>query len=81
MSSNRLYSEVKIMKSPRILSLLLFVTTLASLLVACSGSQDPEDKEHFLSSQQRALEKAKNVNNVLQQADQKQREELEKMER
>ena len=49
--------------------------------LAVSSCSDNNGKEHFASSQQRALEKAKNVNNVLQEADKKQREQLEKMER
>ena len=65
------------MKLLRWINLLL----LAMALVACSSSQDPEDKEHFASSQQRALEEAKNVGNVLQEADEKKRQELENMER
>jgi len=56
-----------------ILAILIGMTTSA-----CS---DKAGKEHFASSQQRALEKAKNVNNVLEEADKKQREQLEKMER
>lgn len=46
-------------------------------LNACSKSEESEDKEHFASSQQRALEKAKGVEDVLQQTEEKRRKELE----
>lgn len=59
---------------------IIFVVAMAALLFACSKS-DEETQEHFLSGQQRALEQAKNVNNVIQQADEKQRKLLEEMER
>ena len=63
------------------LSKLFNLILLATVLVACSSSQDSENSEHFLSDQQRAMEKAKNVENVLQEADKKRREELENMQR
>jgi len=59
--------------------LILSLIVVATFVGACSSS-DNAGKEHFASSQQRALEKAKNVNNIVQQADQQQREQLEKME-
>jgi len=60
---------------------IIFAVALVALLFACSKSDDQETQEHFLSGQQRALEKAKNVENVLQQADEKQRKQLEEMDR
>jgi len=60
---------------------IIFSVALVALLFACSKSDDQETQEHFLSGQQRALEKAKNVENVLQQADEKQRKQLEEMDR
>ena len=43
------------MKSLKLFYLVLFVAVLG----ACSNSNNPEESEHFASSQQRALEKAK----------------------
>ena len=60
---------------------LFYLMLLTTALVACSSSQDPENTEHFASSQQRALEKAKNVENVLREADEKKRQELENLQR
>jgi len=54
---------------------------LVMIGMTASSCSDNNGKEHFASSQQHALEKAKNVNNVLEEADKKQREQLEKMER
>jgi len=59
--------------------ILLFVFSVT--IVACSKSDEGENKEHFLSDQQRALERAKDVNNVIQEAEEKKRQQLENMER
>lgn len=61
-------------------TIILFVA-LSALLVACSKSDDQESQEHFLSDQQRALERAQDVNNVIQQTEEKKRQQLESMER
>lgn len=63
----------------KLLYIMLLVTSSATLL-ACSNSGE-EDGEHFLSGQQRALERAQDVNNVIQQAEDKKRQQLENMER
>ena len=59
---------------------IILLTLCCTTMVACSKS-DQEDGEHFLSGQQRALERAQDVNNVIQQAEDKKREQLENMER
>ena len=59
---------------------LLCVAVLGIALQACSKSDDDQNKEHFASTQQRALEKAKAVDGILKDADEKQRQQLEKME-
>ena len=59
----------------KLLYIMLLVTSSATLL-ACSNSGE-EDGEHFLSGQQRALERAQDVNNVIQQAEDKKRQQLE----
>lgn len=50
---------------------------LASLLFSCSKSEENEDSEHFLSGQQKALEKAQGVEDMLQQTEKKRRENAE----
>lgn len=64
------------MKLLYIILLLVFSATMA----ACSKSEE-ENSEHFLSGQQRALERAKDVNNLVQDAEEKRRQQLENMER
>ena len=63
------------MKLLKLFFLLMFSVTL----MACSKSDD-SNTEHFASSQQRALEKAKNVDNLLQDAEEKRRKQMEEME-
>lgn len=58
----------------------LLLVVLSVSLMACAKS-DEENQEHFLSDQQRALERAQDVNNVIQQAEEKKRQQLENMER
>ncbi|NOZ54405.1 MAG: hypothetical protein GXP08_14945 [Gammaproteobacteria bacterium] len=55
---------------------LLAILWLGLALSACSK---PEEKSqaHFLSSQQQALEKAKDVDNVIAEADRKTRQQIE----
>ncbi|WP_455196291.1 hypothetical protein [Kaarinaea lacus] len=60
---------------------IILLFALSALLMACSKSDDQESQEHFLSDQQRALERAQNVNNVIQQTEEKKRQQLESMER
>lgn len=60
---------------------ILLLTALSVSLFACSKSDDQENQEHFLSGQQRALERAQDVNNVIQQAEDKKRQQLENIER
>jgi uncharacterized lipoprotein YehR (DUF1307 family) len=60
---------------------ILLLTVLSVSLFACSKSDDQENQEHFLSGQQRALERAQDVNNVIQQAEDKKRQQLENIER
>ncbi|WP_455223151.1 hypothetical protein [Kaarinaea lacus] len=60
---------------------ILFIVAISALLFACSKSDEQKTEEHFLSGQQRALERAQDVNNVIQQAEEKQRKQLENMER
>ena len=60
---------------------ILLLTALSVSLFACSKSDDQENQEHFLSGQQRALERAQDVNNVIQQAEDKKRQQLEDIER
>lgn len=55
----------------------LFAVMLAFTLNACSKSEESEDEEHFASSQQRALEKAKGVEDMLKETEEKRRKELE----
>lgn len=63
------------------LQTIILLFALSALLVACSKSDDQESQEHFLSDQQRALERAQDVNNVIQQTEEKKRQQLESMER
>jgi uncharacterized lipoprotein YehR (DUF1307 family) len=65
------------MTRSKLLFPVLFSVLLAFALSACSKSEDSEDEEHFASSQQRALEKAKGVEDMLQQSEEKRRKELE----
>ncbi|WP_455208315.1 hypothetical protein [Kaarinaea lacus] len=60
---------------------ILFLIFIGATLIACSKSDDQENQEHFLSGQQRALERARDVDNVIQQAEEKKRQQLENMER
>jgi surface antigen len=57
---------------------IILLVVLGVSLMACSKS---DDQEHFLSGQQRALERAQDVDNVIQQAEEKKRQQLENMER
>lgn len=61
------------MKILKLISCLLFL----SLIVSCSKSDENKDSEHFLSGQQKALEKAKGVEDMLQQNEEKRRKEAE----
>ncbi|MEJ2179245.1 MAG: hypothetical protein P8Y28_02150 [Gammaproteobacteria bacterium] len=63
------------------LSYIVLLVVCSATMVACSKSGDEENSEHLLSGQQRALERAKDVNNVLQQSEEKKRQQLEEMER
>jgi len=63
------------------LQTIILLFALSALLMACSKSDDQESQEHFLSDQQRALERAQDVNNVIQQTEEKKRQQLESMER
>ena len=58
----------------------IFVISVFALS-ACAESTDEENKEHFLSSQQRALESAQDVNKVILDAEQKRRQQLEETQR
>jgi|GEM_PF-5233789 len=60
---------------------IILLVALGASLAACSKSDDQENQEHFLSGQQRALERAQDVENVIQQAEEKKRQQLENMER
>ena len=60
---------------------ILFLIVIGATQIACSKSDDQENQEHFLSGQQRALERARDVDNVIQQAEEKKRQQLENMER
>jgi uncharacterized lipoprotein YehR (DUF1307 family) len=60
---------------------IILLVVLGVSLMACSKSDDQEGQEHFLSGQQRALERAQDVDNVIQQAEEKKRQQLENMER
>ncbi|MGD8569247.1 MAG: hypothetical protein PVJ39_14265 [Gammaproteobacteria bacterium] len=55
------------------------VAVLGIVLVGCS-KDDGQNDEHFASSQQRALEKAKGVEGIVMDAEKKQREKLKEME-
>jgi len=59
--------------------LLSFALMLVVLVcfAACSKSEEDGNKEHFASSQQRALEKAKGVEDMLQETEQKRRKEAD----
>lgn len=63
------------------LQIITLLVALGVSLMACSKSDDQESQEHFLSDQQRALERAQDVDNVIQQAEEKKRQQLENMER
>ena len=63
------------------LSYIILLVICSATMLACSKSGDEENSEHFLSEQQRALDRAKDVNNVLQQSEEKKRQQLEEMER
>lgn len=60
------------MKILKLLSLLIF----SVILLACSKSGE-EDSEHFASTQQRALEKSKEVEGLLQETEEKRRKQME----
>lgn len=55
----------------------LLVAFFVFALSACSKSEESEDKEHFASSQQRALEKAKGVEDMLMENEEKRRKQTE----
>lgn len=61
----------------KLVSTVFFSTVVLLFLAGCSKSEEGEDKEHFASSQQRALEKAKGVEDMLQDAEEKRRKEME----
>jgi len=48
---------------------------LGLALSACSKPEE-KPKEHFMSSQQRALKKAEDVNRIISEADQKTRQQI-----
>ena len=60
-------------------SIFVFVLLMLSafILSACSKSDDGENKEHFASSQQKALEKAQGVEDMLKETEEKRRKEME----
>ena len=60
---------------------IVLLVVMSVTMVACSKSGEEENSEHFLSGQQRALERAKDVNNLVQDAEEKRRQQLENMER
>jgi len=57
----------------------VFVIVLLSAMIlnACSKTDDGEKKEHFASSQQKALEKAQGVEDMLKETEEKRRKEME----
>jgi hypothetical protein len=64
-------------------NLMKFLTFLPLLVfsVALAGCPKPDNNdEHFASTQQRALEKAKNVDKMLQDVEQKRRQQMEEIE-
>ncbi len=65
------------MTMPKSVFAILLFAVFTFSITACSKSEEGEDKEHFASSQQRALEKAKGVEDVLQDAEEKRRKEME----
>ena len=65
------------MKIFRWFSMIIFVSLAAAVLNGCSKSQEGEEKEHFASSQQKALEKAKGVEDMLKETEEKRRKEME----
>lgn len=65
------------MKFPKSFSFLLLSFLLTTSLVACSKSDDAEESEHFASSQQKALEKAQGVEDMLQETEEKRRKDME----
>ena len=65
------------MKFPKSLSVILLSFLLTTFLVACSKSEETEESEHFASSQQKALEKAQGVEDMLQETEEKRRKEME----
>jgi len=69
-------SEANTMKFLKWVSLLVFVI----FLLGCSKSGE-EDPEHFASTQQRALEKSKEVEGLLQETEEKRRKQMEEAER
>ncbi|HEY5601906.1 MAG TPA: hypothetical protein VIM41_02235 [Gammaproteobacteria bacterium] len=60
---------------------LFLLIIIGVTLLACSKADDEKNQEHFLSGQQRALERAQDVNAVIQQAEEKKRQQLENIER
>ncbi len=61
----------------------LAVVLTATMLVffaACSGGDDAEKKKRIYDSEIKALEKAKEVESVLLEADEKRQEEIEEFE-
>lgn len=61
------------MKTLKIISLLF----LLSILLSCSKSEENKEEEHFLSGQQRSLEKAQGVEDMLQESEEKRRKQAE----
>ena len=57
--------------------LCLFAVFTVFVVNACSKSEEGEEKEHFASSQQKALEKAKGVEDMLKDTEEKRRKEME----
>jgi len=60
---------------------IVLLVVFSATMLACSKPDEGENKEHFLSDQQRALERAQDVNNVIQQSEERKRQQLENMER
>ena len=61
------------MKILKTLPLVLII----SMLLACSKSEENESEEHFLSSQQKAMEKAEGVEDMLKETEEKRRKDAE----
>lgn len=77
---NGYYSATVEDKQMKLLYLMIFIIS-AFAMTACSQPASDENKEHFLSDQQRALESAQDVNKVILDAEQKKRQQIEDMQR